>query len=61
MLIYISQIHAHWYFYPKLKASIKAVVDIMKGAGWLLGSKNVTEEEIMGKLVPPVSAPAVPV
>jgi len=35
--VYPGLPHAHWAFFPMLKSSVKASMDIVKGMGWLLG------------------------
>lgn len=42
--------HAHWTSYPEFKSSKKAMLDIMKGFGWLLGSEVGKDEDIISKV-----------
>lgn len=44
------QIHAFWAFIPALSASTKAMIDIMRGFGWLLGVDAVDETKIVAAM-----------
>jgi len=54
--VYPGVPHGHFSFVPDLKQSQKAVVDLVKGLGWLLGSTPPNDEQIKASIAPPKGA-----